>query len=153
MPGIVLLVIGVGSLQAMLDLGHDRGWFGSPLIVTLAVVAALSIVSLLIWGGGRSASVVDLSLFRDRTFSFCVLIISLGMMSFSVVGVVFPLWMQAVMGYNAFHAKPPRRRSACSRWCSRSSSGCMRIASTRACSRPSASSCSRPCSRGMRISR
>ncbi|MCW3725690.1 MFS transporter, partial [Burkholderia cenocepacia] len=25
-PGIVLLVIGVGSLQAMLDLGHDRGW-------------------------------------------------------------------------------------------------------------------------------
>ncbi|MDS1028870.1 MFS transporter, partial [Burkholderia pseudomallei] len=28
-PGIVLLVIGVGSLQAMLDLGHDRGWFDS----------------------------------------------------------------------------------------------------------------------------
>ncbi len=103
-PGIVLLVIGVGSLQAMLDLGHDRGWFGSPLIVTLAVVAALSIVSLLIWEAGEAHPVVDLSLFRDRTFSFCVLIISLGMMSFSVVGVVFPLWMQAVMGYNAFHA-------------------------------------------------
>ena len=54
MPGIVLLVIGVGSLQAMLDLGHDRGWFGSPLIVTLAVVAALSIVSLLIWEAGEA---------------------------------------------------------------------------------------------------
>ncbi|MEN8511376.1 DHA2 family efflux MFS transporter permease subunit [Burkholderia sp. RS02] len=103
-PGIVLLVIGVGSLQAMLDLGHDRGWFDSPLIVTLAVVAALAIVSLLIWEAGEAHPVVDLGLFRDRTFSFCVLIISLGMMSFSVVGVVFPLWMQAVMGYNAFHA-------------------------------------------------
>ena len=101
-PGIVLLVIGVGSLQAMLDLGHDRGWFGSPLIVTLAVVAALSIVSLLIWEAGEAHPVVDLSLFRDRTFSFCVLIISLGMMSFSVVGVVFPLWMQAVMATTRF---------------------------------------------------
>ncbi|WP_414448155.1 DHA2 family efflux MFS transporter permease subunit [Burkholderia sp. 22PA0099] len=102
--GIALLVVGVGALQAMLDLGHDRGWFGSPLICTLAIVAALAIVSLLIWERGESHPAVDLSLFRDRTFSFCVLIISLGMMAFSVVGVVFPLWLQTVMGYNAFHS-------------------------------------------------
>ncbi|OJA92543.1 multidrug resistance protein B [Burkholderia ubonensis] len=104
LPGIVLLVIGVGALQAVLDLGHDEGWFGSPLIVALAIVAGIAIVSLLIWEAGEAHPVVELSLFRDRTFSFCVLIISLGMMSFSVVGVVFPLWLQAVMGYNAFHA-------------------------------------------------
>ncbi|MBN3851051.1 DHA2 family efflux MFS transporter permease subunit [Paraburkholderia sp. Ac-20342] len=104
LPGIALLVLGVGSLQVVLDLGHDRGWFDSPLILTLSIVAALSIVSLLIWEAGESHPVIDLSLFRDRTFSFCVLIISLGMMSFSVVGVVFPLWLQAVMGYTAYHA-------------------------------------------------
>ncbi len=104
LPGIVLLIVGVGSLQAVLDLGHDRGWFDSPLILTLAIVAALAIVSLLIWEAGEKDPVIDLSLFRDRTFSFCVLIISLGMMSFSVVGVIFPLWLQAVMGYTAFQA-------------------------------------------------
>jgi MFS transporter, DHA2 family, multidrug resistance protein len=104
LPGIALLVVGVGSLQIVLDLGHDRGWFDSPLILTLAIVAALSIVSLLIWEAGDEHPVIDLSLFRDRTFSFCVLIISLGMMSFSVVGVVFPLWLQAVMGYTAYQA-------------------------------------------------
>nr|WP_230413221.1 DHA2 family efflux MFS transporter permease subunit [Paraburkholderia antibiotica] len=102
--GIALLVLGVGSLQIVLDLGHEHGWFDSPLILTLSIVAALSIVSLLIWEAGESHPVIDLSLFRDRTFSFCVLIISLGMMSFSVVGVVFPLWLQAVMGYTAYHA-------------------------------------------------
>jgi MFS transporter, DHA2 family, multidrug resistance protein len=102
--GIALLVIGVGALQAMLDLGHDAGWFDSTLIVTLAIVAALALVSLLLWEAGEAQPVLDLSLFRDRTFSFCVLIISLGMASFSVVGVVFPLWLQAVMGYDAFHA-------------------------------------------------
>jgi DHA2 family multidrug resistance protein len=102
--GIVLLVIGVGSLQAMLDLGHDAGWFDSSLILSLAITAVLAIGSLLIWEAGEAHPVVDLSLFRDRTFSFCVLIISLGMMSFSVVGVIFPLWLQAVMGYTAYHA-------------------------------------------------
>lgn len=102
--GIALLVVGVGSLQAVLDLGHDAGWFDSPLILTLAIVAALAIGSLLIWEAGEMHPVIDLSLFRDRTFSFCVLIISLGMMSFSVVGVIFPLWLQAVMGYTAYHA-------------------------------------------------
>lgn len=104
LPGIALLVLGVGSLQIVLDLGHDRGWFDSPLILVLSIVAALSIVSLLIWEAGAAHPVIDLSLFRDRTFSFCVLIISLGMMSFSVVGVVFPLWLQAVMGYTAYQA-------------------------------------------------
>jgi EmrB/QacA subfamily drug resistance transporter len=104
LPGIALLVVGVGSLQIVLDLGHDRGWFDSPLILVLSIVAALSIVSLLIWEAGAAHPVIDLSLFRDRTFSFCVLIISLGMMSFSVVGVVFPLWLQAVMGYTAYQA-------------------------------------------------
>ncbi|GAB2899961.1 DHA2 family efflux MFS transporter permease subunit [Paraburkholderia jirisanensis] len=103
-PGILLLVIGVGSLQAMLDLGHDRGWFGSPLIVTLATVATLTLIALLIWEAGEEAPVIELSLFKDRTFSSCVVIISLGMVVFSLVGVVFPLWLQAVMGYDAFHA-------------------------------------------------
>ncbi|MCD2486694.1 MFS transporter, partial [Staphylococcus aureus] len=37
--GLALLVIGVGSLQIMLDKGKDLGWFGSWVIVTLAVVA------------------------------------------------------------------------------------------------------------------
>ncbi|WGS54813.1 DHA2 family efflux MFS transporter permease subunit [Paraburkholderia sp. D15] len=104
LPGIVLLIVGVGSLQAVLDLGHDRGWFDSPLILTLSIIAALALVSLLIWEAGEQHPVIDLSLFRDRTFSFCVLIISLGMMSFSVVGVIFPLWLQAVMGYTAYQA-------------------------------------------------
>jgi MFS transporter, DHA2 family, multidrug resistance protein len=102
--GIVLLVIGVGALQSMLDLGHDRNWFDSKLIVCLAIVAAVALVSLLIWELGEEHPVLDLSLFRDRTFTVCVIIISLGMMAFSVVGVVFPLWLQGVMGYTAYQA-------------------------------------------------
>jgi EmrB/QacA subfamily drug resistance transporter len=102
--GIVLLVIGVGSLQAMLDLGHDRSWFDSSLITGLGITAALTLSALLIWEADEANPVIELRLFRDSTFSFCVLIISLGMMSFAVVGVIFPLWLQTVMGYTAFQA-------------------------------------------------
>ncbi|GAA5249922.1 hypothetical protein BMMON3_23930 [Burkholderia mallei] len=49
----------------------------------------MSLVSLLIWELGEAHPVVELSLFRERTFTFCVVIISLGMMSFSVVGWCF----------------------------------------------------------------
>ncbi|WP_408361879.1 DHA2 family efflux MFS transporter permease subunit [Paraburkholderia sp. RL18-103-BIB-C] len=102
--GILLLVVGVGTLQAVLDLGRDHGWFDSSLIVGLSLIAALALVSLLIWESAEPYPVIDLSLFRDRTFSFGVAIISLGMVSFSVIGVIFPLWLQTVMGYSAFQA-------------------------------------------------
>src|SRR5258708_7488616 len=102
--GIVLLVVGVGALQGVLDLGRDHGWFDSPLIVCLSSIAALALVSLLIWESAEPFPVIDLSLFRNHTFSFGVAIISLGMVSFSVIGVIFPLWLQTVMGYTAFQA-------------------------------------------------
>lgn len=104
MVGIVLLVVGVGALQGVLDLGRDHGWFDSPLIVILSVTAALALVSLLIWESAEPFPVIDLSLFRDRTFSFGVAIISVGMIAFSVIGVVFPLWLQSVMQYTALQA-------------------------------------------------
>ena len=39
--GLALLVIGVSSLQMMLDLGKDHDWFNSSFIVALAIVAAV----------------------------------------------------------------------------------------------------------------
>lgn len=102
--GIVLLVIGVGSLQAVLDLGREYGWFDSTLIRGLAVTAILALGALLIWEAGERYPVVDLSLFRDRNYSFCLAIVAIGTMGFALVGVIFPLWLQTVMGYSAFRA-------------------------------------------------
>lgn len=101
--GIALLVVGVGAMQAMFDLGRDRGWFDSHLIVTLGVVAVLALSALLIWESAELHPVVDLTLFQDRTFTFGVVIVSAGMIVFAMIGVIFPLWMQTVMGYTALH--------------------------------------------------
>src|SRR3569832_1979415 len=47
--GLVLLVIGVGSLQIMLDKGNDLDWFGSDLIIGLGIVALLALTYLVVW--------------------------------------------------------------------------------------------------------
>ena len=49
MVGLSLLVVWVGALQIMLDLGKDRDWFHRPLIVVLAIIAVVGFVAWLIW--------------------------------------------------------------------------------------------------------
>ncbi|MBN3854403.1 MULTISPECIES: DHA2 family efflux MFS transporter permease subunit [unclassified Paraburkholderia] len=99
--GLALLVIGVSCLQMMLDLGKDRDWFSSKFIVALAIIAVVSLAFMLAWELTEKEPVVDLSLFRDRNFALGALIISFGFMAFFGSVVIFPLWLQTVMGYTA----------------------------------------------------
>ncbi|HET8899383.1 MAG TPA: DHA2 family efflux MFS transporter permease subunit [Rhodanobacteraceae bacterium] len=99
--GLVLLVLGVGCLQFMLDNGNDKDWFSSPMILTLALVSVVSLVFLVAWELTDRHPVVDLSLFRQRNFTAGVLALSLGMMAFFGINVVFPLWLQLNLGYTA----------------------------------------------------
>ena len=102
--GLALLVIGVGSLQMMLDLGKDRDWFNSNFIVALAIIAAVSLAFMFVWEITEKEPVIDLSLFRDRNFAMGVLITSLGFLAFFGSVVVLPLWLQTVLGYTPWLA-------------------------------------------------
>lgn len=102
--GLTLLVIGVASLQMMLDLGKDRDWFSSHLITTLAIVSAISLAFMFAWELTEKEPVIDLSLFRDRNFAMGVLITSLGFLAFFGSVVVLPLWLQTVLGYTPWLA-------------------------------------------------
>ena len=99
--GLVLLVVGVGCLQFMLDNGNDKDWFASPLILTLGLVALVALVFLVAWELTDKHPVVDLSLFRKRNFTVGVIALSLGMMAFFGINVVFPLWLQINLDYTA----------------------------------------------------
>ncbi|WP_321796564.1 DHA2 family efflux MFS transporter permease subunit [Caballeronia sp. J97] len=102
--GLTLLVIGVASLQMMLDLGKDRDWFSSNFIVTLAIVSAVSLAFMFAWELTEKEPVIDLSLFRDRNFAMGVMITSLGFLAFFGSVVVLPLWLQTVLGYTPWLA-------------------------------------------------
>jgi len=70
-------------------------------IIALAVVSGVAFVSWLIWELTEKHPVVDLSLFRSRNFTIGVIGLSLGMTAFFGINVIFPLWLQTVIGYTA----------------------------------------------------
>src|ERR1700756_3043366 len=62
--GFSLLTIGVGALQIALDKGQEDDWFGSLFITTLVVIAAVGLVSLVVWEWFQREPIVDVRLFK-----------------------------------------------------------------------------------------
>ena len=102
--GLATLVIGVGALQVLLDLGNDEDWFNSTRIVVLAIVAALGLVTFLIWELTEKDPIVDLRLFRHRNFTSGTIAMVLAYSAFFSVGLLVPLWLQRNLGYTPIWA-------------------------------------------------
>ncbi|MDC7690604.1 DHA2 family efflux MFS transporter permease subunit [Vogesella indigofera] len=102
--GLILLVLGVGCLQMMLDRGKELDWFHSGEIVLYGIIALLALSYLVVWELTDQHPVIDLSLFRDRNFSVGVISVSVGFMLYFGAIVLMPLLMQTQMGYTATEA-------------------------------------------------
>lgn len=102
--GLGLLVIWVGALQIMLDKGDELDWFGSPVIIGLAVAAVVGFVLFLIWEIYDEHPVVDLTLFKLPSFTLGTIMLSLAYGMFFGSLVLLPLWLQEFIGYTATDA-------------------------------------------------
>jgi len=99
--GIALLAIGIGALQILLDKGQEDDWFGSHYIFTLAIVAAVCLVSLVIWELFSKAPVIDVRLFKKFNYlSSTLMMFTLGILLFSSL-VLMPQFLQTLLGYTA----------------------------------------------------
>ena len=99
--GFALLAIGVGALQIALDKGQEDDWFGSRFITTLIVIAAVGLISMVIWEWLHKEPVVDVHLFKMFNFASCSLMMFvLGVVLFSST-VLLPQFLQTLMGYTA----------------------------------------------------
>ena len=99
--GLVLLIVWVGALQVMMDQGKYLDWFSSNLIVTLAIVSVLSLAAWIIWELTEEHPIVDLTLFKSRSFSLGTLALCLCYAAFFGNVVLLPLWQQTELGYTA----------------------------------------------------
>jgi DHA2 family multidrug resistance protein len=100
-PGLVLMVLGFGCLQLMLDRGEREDWFDSSLIVALAVIAGVALVGFLARELMAKDPILDLRVFTDRNFAFgasFIALIGLGMFSSMVL---LALYSQKLLGYDA----------------------------------------------------
>ncbi len=102
--GLALLVLGVGALQILLDLGNDEDWFHSTTIVIMAIVATISLITFVVWELTDDDPIVNLRLFRHRNFRAGTAAMVLAYAAFFSVGILVPLWLQRNMGYTAIWA-------------------------------------------------
>ena len=99
--GLFLLVLGIGTLQILLDKGNELDWFESRQIIVLGIISAVSLTFLIAWELTEDHPIIDLHLFSNRNFLVGVATLSIGYLVFFGNVVILPLWLQTQMGYTA----------------------------------------------------
>jgi DHA2 family multidrug resistance protein len=102
--GIALIVLGIASLQFVLDKGQRDLWFESNTIVIFSIAAAACLLTFVIWEWRQKHPVLDLRLFANRSFAIAALMMfALGAVLMSST-VLLPLYLQTMLGYTAQQA-------------------------------------------------
>jgi MFS transporter, DHA2 family, multidrug resistance protein len=102
--GIGMLALGVASLQIVLDKGQEEDWFGSHWIAALAVVSIVALATLVIYELYVGHPVLDLRVFRVRTYAAGVSLMAiLGVVLYGSL-VMLPIMLQTLLGYTALQA-------------------------------------------------
>jgi len=99
--GILLLIVGISSLQYVLERGETEDWFDSRTIVLLSATAVIGLI-LFVWRELTTKHpVVELHVLKSRTLAFCAfLTFIIGFGLFSSVFVI-PVFAQRLLGYTA----------------------------------------------------
>ncbi|WP_207511436.1 DHA2 family efflux MFS transporter permease subunit [Longitalea luteola] len=99
--GILLLAIGVGSLQVVLEKGETEDWFETPYITVLTFTTILAVVGFIWRELSIDHPVVDFRILKDR--SFAIGIITSFALGFALYGSVFifPVFCQNLLHFTA----------------------------------------------------
>jgi DHA2 family multidrug resistance protein len=99
--GFLLLTIGLGLLQIVLDKGEQDDWFGSAHILWMSIGSAISLMAFVLWELEQKDPIVDLRLLAERNFGVSNLLMF--MLGFVLMGstVLLPELVQRLFGYTA----------------------------------------------------
>jgi MFS transporter, DHA2 family, multidrug resistance protein len=102
--GIGMLAVGIGALQILLDKGQEEDWFESNAMIALAVVSGVSLAALVIHELTTDHPVVDLRVFKKRTYAVGVFFMTI--VGFVLYGsmVLLPIMLQTLLGYPPLQA-------------------------------------------------
>ena len=102
--GIGMLAVGIGALQIVLDKGQEEDWFSSHMITLLAIVSAVTLVALIVHELRTDEPVVDLRVFKARTYAVGVFLMTI--LGFVLYGsmVLLPIMLQTLFGYPPLQA-------------------------------------------------
>jgi len=102
--GLGFVAVGLGTLQVVLDKGQREDWFESHWILALSLISVASLLFVLLWEWYQKDPIIELHLFKDRTFASANFMMFL--LGFALLGstLLLPLFMQTLLGYTAEQA-------------------------------------------------
>lgn len=100
--GILLLAVGIGALQYVLERGEADDWFDDSAIRWLTAISAIAIPAFIWWElRGTKEPVVDLRVMKNRNlFIGSILVVVVGYGLFTSV-LLYPLFAQRIVGLTA----------------------------------------------------
>lgn len=102
--GLVLLIVGVGCLQALLERGERLDWLASREVIAYCVVCPVALVLLVIHELRCPHPVVNVRLFANRQFSASLLLMIMVGIAGTTYIFAFPVMLQTIHGYSAVKA-------------------------------------------------
>jgi DHA2 family multidrug resistance protein len=99
--GFILMAVGLGALQVVLDRGERADWFSSGWVWMAAITSAACLLGFVIWELNSREPIVDLRILANRNFSVGILMATVyGIILYGAL-VMLPLFLQNLMGYTA----------------------------------------------------
>ncbi len=102
--GIALLILGLGTMQYVLEEGNRNDWFESGEIKIIMLVAAVSLTALVIRELSARVPAVDIALFKDFVFFSATMIGAVMFAILMAVTFLLPLFMQTLLGFSAMQS-------------------------------------------------
>ncbi|HNP24295.1 MAG TPA: DHA2 family efflux MFS transporter permease subunit [Panacibacter sp.] len=100
--GIILLAAGIGCLQYVLERGEAEDWFSSSSIRICSIVAAVGLVSFVIYELSIKNPAVNLKVLGNRNLAFTTLFTFVAGFGLFTSVFVYPVLAQRVLGYTAY---------------------------------------------------
>jgi DHA2 family multidrug resistance protein len=100
--GLVLMVVGFGCLQFVLDRGEREDWFESGMLLTVAVVAVCALAGFVLREVLAAEPILDLTVFANRNFALASLLSAVTGVGFYSSMLLLALLTQKLMAYDAW---------------------------------------------------
>jgi DHA2 family multidrug resistance protein len=98
--GFALMAVGLSALQIVFDRGQQEDWFSSSLILTLFIVAVLTLALFIFRQLYADTPILDLRVLRNRNFAIgAVLVATIGGAAFYGTITLVPLFLETMLGY------------------------------------------------------
>jgi len=72
--GIILLAVGIGALQTVLERGQTEDWFATGYITVLTIVSVIALTAFVLWELHVEHPVVNLRVFKSKTLTVAAIL-------------------------------------------------------------------------------